>query len=464
MKTIVALTSGIIALSVFLLFFKLGNNYLVSFDEGFYAVMVKEIVKSGNWLHFTFGGENFFAASPLYIWFTALWFSFFGPSEFGVRFFAALSSFGTVMIVYLFFYARKNSTSAIIASIILLSSIKFLYISRVGNFDATLTLFTTSCLILFFLSTKKPVLFILACGITGLAFLTKGPFGLFPLCSLIIFMIWEKKIFIRPNEVMKGILAFLAVILPWHIAEYILFGKSFVTGYYGGHILTKIATTSILERFWWIGSLWQGTKFWFIIGVLSFMYALMKAKSKKEMAYFSIAILFYCFILSLLQTKNDWYLMPIYPLWAITIAYFFSRILTHTKTSIRSLIIIFLVFIAIIQDIYYYKQFFVPQTTDAQVALVRYAESVAPPNSPILLDDFYYPVAMYYSDNPIIRLRANRDNSAAIPADILNEYLSKNSPVLSSSSTVETLMQSSTYNLKVVKTIGDLLLLSPDIQ
>ncbi|MBI3443739.1 glycosyltransferase family 39 protein [Candidatus Woesebacteria bacterium] len=445
----------IFLVAFFLLFHRLGANYLSNFDEAFYAVIAKEVVNSGNWTTFTFGHERFFAVSPFYLWLQAFLFKIFGPSELAVRFFAALSSFTTILSIVYYFLIKGKLKRGIVAALILLSTPKFLFLSRSGNLDATLTLFTTLSLLLFYAGLTSVRFLPLAGVASAFAFLSKGLFGLFPLATFLLYIVLFKRKLLFNKWLYFCLCIFLALILPWQMLQIARHGYSFINGFYGGYMVTKLGWQPFFSYFWWGSGLWQGMKLWFPLSLLAIFISFINKNLCNNNRFFIFSIFFYLFILSLIRTHNDWYLMPIYPILAIllgtTLVYFISRY--HNFTFVIACLAL-----ACFQIVYYRNQFFVPQTTDAQVMMIKEAENLSVPGSPILLDDFYYPVAMYYSDRPIIRLRANRDPGAAISSSALDNYLAKGSLLLTNTTTADSAKRATKYPLILKKVHGELIL------
>lgn len=456
------LTIFILLLGIFPFFFRLGDNYLTNFDEAFYGVIAKEVAQNNSWFQFTFAHELFFAVSPLYIWLTAAWFRFFGISEFGVRFFAAFSSLLTVLSGFIFFLKKKYLLSGFIYALVLLSTVKFLFLSRTGNLDATLTLFTTLSFLFFLEAWRKPWYILYGGFFSGLAFLTKSLFGIIPLMVYFLYALFAKR---RLNKrlLFLGLGVFLAVVLPWNSIEIYHFGSQFVQGFYGGYMSTKIGSVPFSSRLWWGSGLWQGMKLWLPISLVAFIYLFKKEKNKMLLKFCLLTIILYCLVLSLIQYHNDWYLMPLYPLLAMII----GEAIFHLESDLKvfkGLTLIFTVTIALFHLIHYQTQYFIPQTTDAQVMMVKEANRRSTPGKPILLDDFYYPVAIFYSNLPIVRLRANRDPQAALFPPNLNTHLSQGSLLLTNTTTVETVKAVSEYPLVLEKAHGELLLFRPELK
>ena len=81
-------------------FYKLGHSSLVSWDEAWYGVISKNILKTGDYLNLVYNNEPYFDHPPFGFWLQSLSINFFGPSEFAIRFPAAVLGFLTLVAVY----------------------------------------------------------------------------------------------------------------------------------------------------------------------------------------------------------------------------------------------------------------------------------------------------------------------------------------------------------------------------
>lgn len=451
----------VVILALFLLFYRLGSTYLVSFDEAFYGVMAKEMASNNTWHTITFDGGAFFGASPLYIWLEALWFKLFGISEFGARFFSAVSSLGTGILVYWYFARRTQYIQGILAVLVLFSTIKFLYISRVGNLDATLTFLTTVSLFLWQSGLQNPRYFLYAGIAMGLAFLTKGFFGLWPLATITTYSVLFQHPFLRSRELGRSVIVFLLVVLPWSILQTMLYGTLYIKNYFLGYMGGKIGSLPLEQQFWWAGELLQGMKLWLPVALVVLVGILLSRRLRDKIRFFVIAVLVYLFALSLLQTHFDWYLMPLYPISALLIGEALGMIQGRFS---RRAVLSGVAVLAVAHLTHYQHLFIVPQTTDAQVAMVREADRIAPPGTSILLDDYYFPVAKFYTNRPINHLRANRDAQAGIDDATLNNHLAQGSVLLTNTYTQNSVKKLSRYRPELIHSHGELLLYRPVVR
>ncbi|HET6513959.1 MAG TPA: glycosyltransferase family 39 protein [Thermodesulfovibrionales bacterium] len=231
----------VIALSLFLSFFRLGSVTLFDVDEAVFATATKEMVQSGDWITPTYNGRNRYDKPILFYWLMAVPYRVLGISEFSSRFPSALASSVLVLSVFLFVRRFRDEETALAASLSFTLSLYFLVYSHAAVTDMVLTLFITLSLISFYLSVTEEkgrdrylsgfYLF------SGLAFLTKGLIGiLFPFAiSMIYLLATEGTKGIGKVFSVKGVILFLVVSAPWYIAQYSVNGDDFIQQFFIKH-------------------------------------------------------------------------------------------------------------------------------------------------------------------------------------------------------------------------------------
>lgn len=228
----------VIAIAIFMSFFRLGSVTLFDVDEAVFAEATKEMVQSGDLITPTYNGENRYDKPILFYWLMAVSYSIFGINEFGARFPSALSGFILCMALFFFLRQFNNEKSAFYAVTSLALSIYFFAYSHAAVTDMTLTLFITLSLFSFYLSMEKDRRYIYGLYIfSALAFLTKGLIGiLFPFGIATIYMLVKDGLKgIRKIFNMKACVAFLIIALPWYIAQVIINGDEFIQAFFIKH-------------------------------------------------------------------------------------------------------------------------------------------------------------------------------------------------------------------------------------
>ena len=135
----------------FLLFWSLafcvagiGKGSLASWDEAYYALVSREIFRTGDWINLRYFDTPFYDKPPLYLWSTSFFYHLFGVSEFSTRLTSALAGVGVILVTYFLGKRLVGPLAALAGAGILLSSSDFLHYARWGTLDVT-HLFSTGC-------------------------------------------------------------------------------------------------------------------------------------------------------------------------------------------------------------------------------------------------------------------------------------------------------------------------------
>ena len=180
---------SVLSLSLFIVFYLLGEGSLHDWDEAIYAQVAKEIAVSDNWLTLTWAGYPFWHKPPLYFWLTAVAYKMVGINEFAARICSAAFGFGVVALTSWFGLRLFSWAAGVIAALLLLSIdqstychwYNFLCQARVGMLETMLTFWLILSLILVWEANERPWL-IAFIGITaGFAVMTKAWIGFFAL-------------------------------------------------------------------------------------------------------------------------------------------------------------------------------------------------------------------------------------------------------------------------------------------
>lgn len=326
----------LIALALFVSFFRLGSVTLFDVDEAVFAESAKEMTEDGNWITPTYNGENRYDKPILFYWLIAASYKILGTNEFAARLPSAISSFLLVLSVFFFVKHSGEERTAFYAALSLVLSLYFLIYSHAAVTDMALTLFITVSLFSFFLSVNGKKYYIYGFYLfSALACLTKGLIGIvFPLGIAAVYMFTTKGLSgIKKVFSLKGIILFLVVAAPWYVAEYVINGDEFIrqffikhhferyTGIISGHKgpVYYYMPVSIIGVFPWIAFLPAGIRNTF------------KEKNKLNLfAFIWLAFIFVFFSLS--GTKLPNYILPATPAFSLLIA---SGMTLQTETGQR---------------------------------------------------------------------------------------------------------------------------------
>lgn len=242
---------------LFFLFFGLGFYPLIDVDETRYAVMARDLIHSSDWNSLMLNGVPFLEKPPLYFWFVGASIKLFGDfSPFVVRLpIAIMTSF---LIFFTYFVGKRviSRKFGVISAITLLSSAFFLILAHIAIIDMVLTVFMTSAIYFGFLThfckeENKEYYWFLFYVFMGIGFLAKGilalaiPITIMFVCNLLTKTL--KDIF-KPINIFPGLITFLAIITPWHIAMYQKYGFQFVKEYFLIHHFGRFMGSEYIGR------------------------------------------------------------------------------------------------------------------------------------------------------------------------------------------------------------------------
>ncbi|MBD3238722.1 MAG: phospholipid carrier-dependent glycosyltransferase [Candidatus Moranbacteria bacterium] len=322
-------------------------------DEAIYGQLVKETLHQKNFFTLIWRENTWFEKPPLYFWLLMGSVKLFGLNE--ISMWIVTCIFGIISVIYTFLFTKlitKNNFLSFFSGMIL-ATIPFF----VKNTRAIMTDVPLTCLMLISLyygfkafQTKNKKNLILFWIFLGLSLLIKNFVGLFSLFILILFLFSRKKIkLLFSRQSFIGFIAFLFIVLPWHIYMAVNYKLEFINQYLGMHILERM-NYSIIDSpfdkipFSYIYIMFTHVGVWFIVFCALIIYYIFRFKKlKKTILQYKNALIFLLiwFFLILIAfwfatTKLPHYILPIIPAMAILIAIFFQIII---KNSPKDLII-----------------------------------------------------------------------------------------------------------------------------
>jgi 4-amino-4-deoxy-L-arabinose transferase-like glycosyltransferase len=133
----------IFALLAFILYFGNDRVSLWDQDEAAYAGFGKRMIETENYVIPQFTWSDVHRKPPLHFWLITVSYRIFGYGEFAVRFFSSLAIFGVYLLI--FFYGKKLFTQkeALIASIVLGTSLFVPMLGKMAVTDGLLLFFHT---------------------------------------------------------------------------------------------------------------------------------------------------------------------------------------------------------------------------------------------------------------------------------------------------------------------------------
>ena len=451
-----------------ILFTKLWEGGLATYDDCYYAQQAKEILQTGDWLTMHYDKKPLFENDPVYLWCMAIMFKLFGVSEYTARFPSALFGVGTILLVFFLGNKLYGGYVGLFSSFFLMTTQYFTKFARHSMLDVTLAFFVTLSILFLvkgvFENKKYYILFGFFCGI---AMLTKNILGFFPFLIAIAYFIGTgrfKEIF-NPFFLIGSVFG-ISLPFSWWLYEYLKNGLEFLDVHFGWIILRRAFVidkekNTFLSYFGYIKDLWFIYLPWIPITIYGFFRLLKDYISKRD---YSAALLVLWSgitfgILSLSIAKKQWYLMSLFPCFAIINAKMIDTWFSErNKLKIIKGIIALCIFVTLVITCTPIRLDWNRNADMKKIA--AYVQVNANPDEKVLLykfDDYWIAQLpfLFYSDRSLTR--------SVMETEVLNEKLEKgeNRFCLTTVSVWKELVaQKAIKNLNVLISSGDYVLFS----
>ena len=180
-------------LSAFLLFFNLGKDAFIDYDEATYATVLRESILSENYITFSYLGEPWFDKPPLYFWLAGASVKLFGMNEFAERLPSAVAGLLLVILLYhTTLRLTKNPIAAFFAGAILTTNSSFIDAARQMRLDVPVTLCIVAT-IYCFLRRKDNARWLVGIGVAiGFGILMKSVIGFLAIPIICIISMFER--------------------------------------------------------------------------------------------------------------------------------------------------------------------------------------------------------------------------------------------------------------------------------
>ncbi len=343
----------VIGLAFFIFAIRLYDGPLRTYDECYYAGQAREILVTGDPFTMHHALRNNYENDPVYLWSMAAMFKLFGASEFCARFPSAV--YGALSVVTVFFTAKLIGSYifALSAAVILATTWEFIRFARYAHLDVCLAFFTCAAVYFFFRQElarrnkpSKSFYYSVLCGLcAGLAILSKNILGAFSVAAMAVYYILRRDFKALAGRNFIAAVVFAAA-LPgsWYAYQYAVNGLEFFYVHFG-YILFRRAVDNPVEA----APAYQYLKIialtyipWLVLLVpgiyIIFKDYLSGADLKKSGAarlvfYSAVFVTLYIGVMSLSSAKKGWYIMPVYPQFALICAYALGRYFSRGKTT-----------------------------------------------------------------------------------------------------------------------------------
>lgn len=331
----------LLLVSVFILFYRLGDAPLHDWDEGIYANISAEMVRSGDYLHMRLMGEDWLEKPVFAFWLQAFSFKWFGFTEFAARFFPALAGVGSVLLLYGIGRHLFSWFVGLWSALLFALSPLFLdyHMARSADHDVLFLFWLLLALYAYIRSWEDEPVWLVASGLAaGFAIFTRGALGLFavmiPVSTQALLYIKsvvrkQKKPVMLWRYWLMWAAAALAVGGAWHIFAWKVYGQQFVDVYLLEQFFSRIngPLQGHSGPWWFYGHyIWKIIPFVTIASGLMLIFwlgryiaaiAMPKRLQRKHFSA-SIFLLFSWIVLfgsalMIMQTKLNWYVLGVAP-------------------------------------------------------------------------------------------------------------------------------------------------------
>ena len=394
----------------FLLFWSLafcvagiGKGSLASWDEAYYALVSREIFRTGDWINLRYFDTPFYDKPPLYLWSTSFFYHLFGVSEFSTRLTSALAGVGVILVTYFLGKRLVGPLAALAGAGILLSSSDFLHYARWGTLDVTHLFFFTLALLFYFKAREEEKHWLGFWVASALAVMTKGPLiGLAWLLILSDSLIRKEFSFLKRPFFWGGAALAVLLVLPWHLAAYHAHPDLFLKDFLYKNYIAR--TGGAVEGhtgnwYFYIRTLVNKYHPWVLLAPAALVWAAWGRDRFRAHRFLLlwIAVVFVFFTFAV-QTKLQWYILLLHPALSLVLGSFVASVIfkdRHPQWLKAGLILALLLQVrfsgAIVQD-------YSPALKEMAPAV----KQRVPAGRPVLLYDYHeQPTATFYFDRPV---------------------------------------------------------------
>ena len=303
-------------------------------DEGFYAAIVGEMQRRGDWITPHYNGVPWFEKPILLYWavapLDALW-----QSEFMLRLPSVAATLGTAWILYRWIGSAHGQAAGVITGLAYATSLVPVTMGRLMTPDALFVLCMTGAFASFVESLqRRPRRRIVSGAWLGLAVLAKGPVALLLFGGVVIFSFWREKTLrhvFRGGWIAFGV-AFVLVVSLWYLPAYLANPQTFVQEFLieqnimrflGGDKSHGTGTTSIwLTPFYYPLVMFLGMMPWSYYALRSYRVVGIDATTRFAVRWCVLVLVFF----TLSQSKLPHYILPALPPIAVLAARYLQMV------------------------------------------------------------------------------------------------------------------------------------------
>ena len=214
----------------------LGAAPLFDVDEGAFSQATMEMFQRGDFLSTYLNGVPRYDKPILVYWLQALGVALIGPSEWAFRLPSALCASAWALITYLFVKRFYGPERALLAAVVLATSLGVFIIGRAATADALLNVLIAASMFAAWLhlSTGQRKWLYATHAAIGLGVLAKGPIAILVPFAVTFIFCWlrrDVRTWARAVFDWRALLLLIAIAAPWYVAILIKEGRAFIDGF-----------------------------------------------------------------------------------------------------------------------------------------------------------------------------------------------------------------------------------------
>ena len=324
---------SLLVAAIFLFTLGLGDVALRDWDEGLVAQVAKEMASASFedhiWLHPTLHGEPYFNKPPFVHWWVAVAYSMGGVNEWTARLPGALAT--ALSVFFLYRLGREMfplRLTAFLAASTYLTLLPVVRHGRLAMLDGMVLCAFLSVLICVLRSRRSPR-WALGIGLSlGVLILTKGMIAIPLMAIALIFIGWDSPRLLRSPFWWGGVLIGCMPGLLWYAAQGFHYGSTF----WDAHLLRQS-----LDRVSQAVEQHSGPPWYYGVELLKYSWpwllflpmGIASVWHNRALSWAKLIIVWgsgYVSLISVMGTKLPWYIMPLYPVFALIVGLELQRL------------------------------------------------------------------------------------------------------------------------------------------
>ncbi|OEK04642.1 ArnT family glycosyltransferase [Roseivirga misakiensis] len=324
-----------IALAIAVSYANIGGLDVYALDEAKNAEAARAMYASGEYVVPYYNGELRTDKPSLHYYFMSAGYSLFGVNAFGARFFSSLMGVLTILITFLFVRKNFNEKAAINASLVLIASLHFNFQFHMSVPDPYLVFFITWAFFSFFEAYKTnskwqllSYYFAIGCGL-----LTKGPIAVaLPGAAALLFLIFNKDLkwkTIWRLQPFGGIVLSVLVAAPWYYQVHKATDGLWTEDFFFKHNISRYSEAMEGHEGLFVITL----AYVFVLGMLTYLPFVFQSlkhtwrnRQNEALLYCGLAVAFIVIFFASSSTKLPNYTVPAYPVLAVLVGVYVSRL------------------------------------------------------------------------------------------------------------------------------------------